>query len=151
MAKSNKIGHIGVVKQVSEQTVEVVITSLSACSGCHAKGACGMADVRQKVITALKPNFVTAPGDRVMVYASTGNALFSVLLAYVVPTVLIIGVIAILTVLKAEETITATASLVAVAGYFTILYFNRKRIGKKVTFSVESAIEETEESVSRNI
>lgn len=136
MAKSGQIGHGGVVKQVSEQTIEIVITNHSACSGCHAKGACGMADLKQKIITTGKPDFEVVPGDKVMVYASTGNAVFSVIMAYVLPTVIIIGTIFILTALGQSEIIAATISLLVTAIYFVILYFNRKYIGKKIMFTV---------------
>lgn len=137
MAKNGKIGHEGVVKSVSEQTIEVVIVSHSACSGCHAKGACGMADVQQKIIKAENPGFQLHSGDKVMVYASVHNAAYSVIMAYVIPTFIIIGTIFLLIKLDYEETTAALASLLAGVLYFFILYINRKRIGKKINFTIE--------------
>ena len=76
MAKNNKIGHDGVVRKVTGTGIEVVIESQSACTGCHAKSACGMADVKQKIITAEVPLFPVAPGEKVTVYARLNQAVF---------------------------------------------------------------------------
>ena len=43
MGKSSRVQHEGIVKSISTQTLEVSIISHSACSGCHAKSACGIA------------------------------------------------------------------------------------------------------------
>ena len=45
MGKSSRVQHEGIVKSISTQTLEVSIISHSACSGCHAKSACGIADM----------------------------------------------------------------------------------------------------------
>ena len=55
MGKSSRVQHEGIVKSISTQTLEVSIISHSACSGCHAKSACGIADMKEKVITAQRP------------------------------------------------------------------------------------------------
>lgn len=137
MTKNGKIWHDGVVKSVGEQTIEVIINNHSACSGCHAKGMCGMSEVRQKTITAVKPSFDTKPGDNVTVYGTMDSAAFSVVMAYVLPSVIIIGSIAILSATGFSEIVAATGSLAATASYFLILYLNRRRIGKKIKFSIE--------------
>ena len=49
MGKSSRVQHEGIVKSISTQTLEVSIISHSACSGCHAKSACGIADMKEKV------------------------------------------------------------------------------------------------------
>ena len=91
MGKSSRVQHEGIVKSISTQTLEVSIISHSACSGCHAKSACGIADMKEKVITAQRPREELRPGDKVIVYASVNNAFYSVLLAYIMPSILIIA------------------------------------------------------------
>lgn len=93
MGKSSRVQHEGIVKSISTQTLEVSIISHSACSGCHAKSACGIADMKEKVITAQRPREELRPGDKVIVYASVNNAFYSVLLAYIMPSILIIATI----------------------------------------------------------
>lgn len=137
MAEVKKIGHEGIVKSVSEQTIEVMITSSSACATCHAKGACGMSETSQKIITALRPDFEISTGDKITVYATTHNAAYSVILAYVLPSVLLIAGITVLVSFKISETLAAAGALAILAIYYTGLYLNRDKIGKKIIFTVE--------------
>ncbi len=142
MAKNAKIGHDGIVRKVAEKAMEVVIENQSACAGCHAKGACGMADVKQKVITADLPPFQVSPGDKVTVYASLNNAVYSVILAYVIPVLIIIAFICLLLHFGAGETAAALGALGGIVVYFILLYLNRKQIGSKIRFTVEKRTED---------
>lgn len=137
MAENERIQHEGVVVDLAAQTIEVVIQSHSACAGCHAKGACGMADMKQKVITAQRPKFDIAVGDRVMVYATMNNAIYSVVLAYIIPSLLILIAIFFLERSGSNELSAAIISLLLLVLYFFILYRCRNKISKKITFSIE--------------
>ena len=129
MGKSSRVQHEGIVKSISTQTLEVSIISHSACSGCHAKSACGIADMKEKVITAQRPREELRPGDKVIVYA--------VLLAYIMPSILIIATIFFLEKSGSSELYAAISSLILLAGYFIILYFCRNKIARKINFTVE--------------
>lgn len=137
MAGKNSIWHEGIVRDVAAQTIEVVINSHSACSGCHAKGACGMSDTKQKTVIAERPGFEIKAGDRVTVYATMNNAIYSVALAYVVPSALIILAVFMLVRIGVSELGAACASLAIPAAYFLILYQFRNKIGNKIKFTVE--------------
>lgn len=136
MTEKNSIWHEGIVRDVKAQTIEVVIYSHSACSGCHAKGACGMSDIKQKVIIAERPAFEIKTGDRVVVYAAMGNAVYSVVMAYILPSILIVSAIFFLVRAGVGELTAAVASLVLLGGYFWALYLFRNKIGKKIKFTV---------------
>lgn len=137
MANNDRIWHEGIVKNVTAQTIEVAIESHSACSECHAKGACGMADVTQKIITATRPVFEIAAGDKVMVYAAMSNAIYSVVLAYIIPSVLIVAAIGILSATGISEITAALSGLILIACYFFVLYKFRNSVSKKIKFTVE--------------
>lgn len=137
MADKERIQHEGIVKSVSAQTLEVLINSHSACSGCHAKGACGMSDMKQKIITTIRPTGDIQVGDKVMVYASVSNAFYSVFLAYIMPSILIIAAIFFLEKSGSNELTAAVSSLVLLIVYFFILYLCRNKISKKIKFTVE--------------
>lgn len=137
MSNNDRIQHEGIVKSVSAQTLEVSITSHSACSGCHAKSACGMADMKQKTIVAQRSREDIRPGDKVTVYASVNNAFYSVLLAYIIPSVLIVAAIFFLEKSGSSELFAAVTSLILLSGYFFILYFCRNKIARKINFTVE--------------
>lgn len=137
MAEKEKVQHEGVVKSISAQTLEILISSHSACAGCHAKGACGMADMKQKIITVQRPEGDIQVGDKVTVYASMNNAVYSVVMAYVMPSVLIIAAIFFLEKSGSSELFAALISLILLGGYFFILYLFRNKISKKIKFTVE--------------
>lgn len=137
MAGKERVQHEGVVKSISAQTLEVLISSHSACSGCHAKGACGMAETKQKMITVRRPEGDLQVGDKVMVYASMNNAFYSVLLAYILPSLLIIAAIFFLEKSGCSELIAAISSLALLVLYFFILYLTRDKISKRIKFTVE--------------
>lgn len=136
MTGKNSIWHEGIVRDIKAQTIEVVIHSHSACSGCHAKGACGMSDVKQKIIIAERPAFDLKAGDSVVVYAAMGNAVYSVIIAYIVPSILIISAIFFLVRAGVSELTAAITSLILLGGYFWALYLFRNKIGKKIKFTV---------------
>ncbi|MDL2231660.1 SoxR reducing system RseC family protein [Porphyromonadaceae bacterium OttesenSCG-928-L07] len=137
MAKKDKIGHEGIVTNIYSNTIDVTISSQSACAGCHAKGACGMSDRKEKIISADIPAFNVNKGDKVIVYASMNHAMFSVFMAYIIPVIVIIGVLPVLLHFGFSEVMAATAAIVMVALYFFILYLNRKRLSQKIKFSIE--------------
>lgn len=137
MRTKEEIEHEGIVKSVSAQTLEIVIQSHSACAGCHAKGACGMSEMKQKLITVQRPEGAFKAGDKVMVYASLNNAFYSVLLAYILPSVLIIAAIFVIEKSGCSELTAAISSLSLLAVYFFMLYLCRGKINKKIKFSVE--------------
>lgn len=141
MTGKDRISHEGVVQNIGIQTIEVVITSQSACSGCHAKGMCGMSEAKEKVVTAQRPDFDVKPGDKVLVVGTTGNALFSVVIVYVLPSVLILGSIFLLEKIENSELTAAIGSLLLLVLYFFILYLFRNRISKKIKFTVQRAEE----------
>ena len=138
MAK-NTIEHDGIVTQVAETFIIVTIQSQPACAGCHAKGACGMSEMALKSITTEKPNEDVKIGDKVIVSASTQNAMLSVLLAYIVPSILIIAVLALLILAGTSEVLAATLSLTTTTVYFIVLYLLRNKFAKKIKFKVKIA------------
>ena len=137
MAASGKIQHEGIVTKITTQTLEVMIQTHSACSACHAKGACGMSEMKQKYITIDHPQGDFQVGDKVTVYANTNLAVYSVILAYVMPSVLIIVTIFFLERSGNNELYAAISSLILLALYFFILYLFRNKISKKIKFTVE--------------
>ncbi len=137
MTTKERVQHEGIVKSLSTQSLEVLIDNHSACSGCHAKGMCGMGDMKQKIISVHYSKNNIQVDDKVMIYASLNNAFFSVLVAYIIPSILILFAIFLFNKLGGSELIAAIFSLVLIASYFFIIYLFRNKIGRKITFTVE--------------
>lgn len=96
-----------------------------------------MSDRKQKIITTSKPEGDIQVGDKVMVYASMNNAFYSVVLAYILPSILIIAAIFFLEKSGSSELIAAISSLILLVVYFIALYLFRDKISKKIKFTVE--------------
>ena len=88
---------------------------------------------------AEKPNEDVKIGDKVIVSASTQNAMLSVLLAYIVPSVLIIVILTLLILAGVSEVMAATLSLIAISAYFICLYLLRNKFAQKIKFKVKIA------------
>ncbi|MFR5659810.1 MAG: SoxR reducing system RseC family protein [Butyricimonas faecihominis] len=74
-----------------------------------------------------------------MVCASTQNAMLSVLLAYIVPSVLIIAILTLLILAGISEILAATLSLTVTTVYFIVLYLLRNKFAEKIKFKVKIA------------
>ena len=72
-----------------------------------------------------------------MVYASLNNAFYSVLLAYILPSIILIAAIFFIEKSGCSELTAAIASLSLLAVYFFMLYLCRGKINKKIKFNVE--------------
>lgn len=136
--ESKTIEHEGVVTRVEGDEVSVMIVSRSACSACHAKGACGISEMKNKEIRTAVPDFPVKTGDRVRVVAGMRNAMLSVMMAYVIPSVVLLGSVAALLVSGAGELAAACGALAITAVYFLVLYQFRSFFSKKIKFEIKT-------------
>ena len=70
--------------------IQVQIIQMSACSSCHAKGACTAADMDEKFIDVESDDTSLKVGDMVDIVGESSTGLFAVLLAFVIPFMLIL-------------------------------------------------------------
>jgi sigma-E factor negative regulatory protein RseC len=130
-----EIRHNGVVLTTEGETARVEILQTSACAACKAKQMCMSAESQQKIIDAVMTEPMVA-GDQVEVVVREHLAWKAVLLAYVMPFVLMVGVIAALDYWTAwSEAVTGTLSLCALAVYFLVLSMFKHRLQKQFSFT----------------
>lgn len=134
---SSRIEHVGVVEEVTENTICVSILSQSACSSCHAKGNCSISEQAEKRVYVPNTGISVSVGERVNVVMSATTGFKSVVLAYVVPIALLILGIALFTSLSLSEGISALLTLAVVAAYYFILFLMRKALEKKFEMRIE--------------
>ncbi len=127
----------GGVQEVGKRSIKVLITSRSACAGCHAKSACGISGSAEKMVEVREEGNRFRPGEQVTVYATKGNAFYAVLFAYIIPSLLLAGTIWAMGAAGSGEVISAAASLCVLTLYYVVLYLNRVKMGKKIHFTVE--------------
>ncbi len=129
------IRHTGVVMSVSGDTAHVAIVQTSACSACKAKSMCMSSESRQKEMDAvmLEP---MAVGDKVEVEVREHLAWRAVLLAYILPFVVMMAVMATLTFATPwSEAVVGAVSLGSIALYYLVLSAFKHRLQKQFTFT----------------
>lgn len=98
-----------------------------------------MSETQQKIVVAERPRFEISVGEKVTVYASMNNAIYAVLIAYVYPSIILIGLIALLLALGIDETAAATGAVTGCCGYAFYWYCNKNKIGNKIKFYIEKS------------
>lgn len=133
----DRIEHSGVVKRVDAERVCVEITAHGACGGCKAREACGLGETGQKIVEIRTPAAATyRTGDRVTVAITRRTGAVAVLLAYVVPFVVLIGVVAVCYLLGAGDGAAVLAGLGSVVLYYGILWLLRRKIDNAIHFTI---------------
>ncbi len=141
------IKHDGIVIAVNgDGTVRVRIVQTSACASCKAKAMCASAESKEKEILAL---FVGEEakrregerqdiklGDEVVVMVQQKMGWKAVLLAYMLPFIVMMTVVAIGNgLLGIREEVIGTAALCAMGVYYIVLGFFKDKIQKDFSFT----------------
>jgi len=133
------IRHTGIVSGINGELAHVQIVQSSACSACKAKSMCMSTESQQKEMDAvmLEPMQV---GDQVEVEVREHLAWKAVLLAYVLPFIVMMSVIAVLDVLTGwDEAIVGIVALCSIALYYLVLSQFKHRLQKQFTFTARKA------------
>ena len=140
------IKHDGIVIAVNgDGTVLVRIVQTSACASCKAKAMCASAESKEKEILATGDGLL-AIGDEAEVVVQQKMGWKAVLLAYMLPFVVMMSVVAIgnwllaigdgpLAMGKNGEAIIGTAALCAMGVYYIVLGFFKDKIQKDFSFT----------------
>ena len=129
------IRHTGRVVSVNGNSAHVVITQTSACSACKARSMCMSSESREKEMDVLLLQPVQV-GDEVEVEVRERLAWRAILLAYILPFLLMLGVIAALDFFTDwSEAVTGTLSLCAITLYYIGLSVFKHRLQKQFVFT----------------
>ena len=126
------IRHEGIVTSTDGQFAQVEIVQTSACSACKARSMCMSSESRQlSDVRCLMLESMQA-GDRVEVEVREQLAWKAVLLAYILPFVVMMAVIAVLDfVTEWSEAVVGTLSLCSIALYYIGLSVFKHRLQKQ--------------------
>ena len=129
------IRHTGVVLSVNGSLAHVEIVQTSACSACKAKSMCMSAESQQKEMDVQMLEALQV-GDQVEVEVRERLAWKAVLLAYILPFIVMIGIITLLDfVTDWSEAVIGTLSLCGIALYYIGLSFFKHRLQTQFTFT----------------
>jgi sigma-E factor negative regulatory protein RseC len=129
----------GIVSEITAENIAVNIISMSACSGCSAKGICSAFEHKETLVFVPNAGQNVQNGDKVNVTIKTSIGLKAVLLAYFVPVVFVTAALLLLLAAGTGELYAGVISLVSLAGYYFVIYLVRKKLKKQFYFYIEKA------------
>lgn len=132
------ISHEGVITKITDDTLEIKITAMSACAACHAKSACTMSDQAEKVLTVPRPDrqeFHLFQKVNVIMAVGQGNK--AAVLAYLIPIVLLLAVLFTCLGIGLGEGLSALIGIAALIPYYFVLYLRRDKIKRQFEYRIE--------------
>ncbi|PIE84356.1 MAG: RseC/MucC family positive regulator of sigma(E) [Bacteroidia bacterium] len=126
----------GVVVASGGGVVRVSFVAMSACSGCHAKGACGLSEAQDREVDIYTDSADYQVGDHVQVGLQDSKGLYAVVISYLVPFVLVVATIFALQGMGFSEGLSAVVGLLLLAPYYLSLYFLKGRISKSFSLTI---------------
>lgn len=131
------ISHTGTIKSISNQHLIVKIISETACSSCHAKGACSSAEQSEKEIEVRQSDGSFNIGEQVLVVTSDGQGYRALFYAYLLPLILLVSSLIIFVPIFNNEAKAALASILCLVPYYLLLWFLRNRMRDNFHFTVQ--------------
>lgn len=138
MSKQEIVCHPGRIASIDGNTLHVLILAQSACSSCHAKGACGMLDMQEKMVDVQVSNptdFSINEEVNVSMKQSAGNK--AVFFGYFLPLLLVLVTLIVSLQLTADEALSGLIAISILAPYYLALYLLRDRLTGQFRFFVE--------------
>jgi len=131
------ITHQGVIESVLLSSVNVRIISASACSACHANGACNASDMQEKIIEANPRGKEFKVGEWVTVVSKESMGFKALFLGYVLPFLVVLITLIITTMLSFTELTAGLLSIGMLVPYYAILYLTKDKIKKSFIFEIQ--------------
>lgn len=130
------IHHTGRVERISPDTVFVRITQRSACSGCHAQAMCSASEQKDKIIEVPDRSGQFAVNEEVVLTGETRLGMEAVVLAFVIPLVIVVTMVAIGFSLGWDESLSGLIGLLLLIPYYGLLYLLRNRLKRRFVFTL---------------
>lgn len=118
----------------------VNIVNQSACSGCHAKSACTVADYQDKEIEVTEYSGNYNIGQEVTIIFKQAKGYTALIWGYVFPFFLVLGTLVVTLELTGNELKAGLLSLIILIPYYIILYFFRHLLKRVLKFEVEENV-----------
>ena len=135
---NTEIRHEGIVESVSDDVVRVRILQSSACSGCKVASHCNASEMKEKLIDVRTQGARGRwqVGQAVVVSTQSSMASRALLLAFGMPLLLMLAVLAVALLAGCGESLAAMLSVGVLFPYFVVLALFRNRISKSITFRI---------------
>jgi sigma-E factor negative regulatory protein RseC len=132
------IEHEGIIEKINGNQITVRIIQKSACSSCHAKGACIAADSKEKLVNISDNTGQFFEKEKVIIEGKESMGYTAILWAFVVPLIILISILVLsLNYLQQSETEAALISIIALVPYYFIMYLFRNKMANSFKFSIK--------------
>ncbi len=140
MAKTSDIEHSATILKIDNEHITVGIMNVSACAGCHAKGACSMADMKEKTVDVIDYSNQYTVGEKVNLKYQESLGWFALTIAYIIPFIIVVITLILALEISKNELISGLISLAILIPYYVVLSFYKKRLKKTFSFSIEKIV-----------
>jgi len=134
--------HIGFIRSIENDRVEVGVEPPVACSSCEVSSSCGLADKDEKIITINNVSETYSIGDTVSLSYEEKLSTKALLLVYVIPVIIVAITLFIAQLLTKNELIIGLAALMSLFPYFLLFKFFNKSIQRIFSFRIDKLSEE---------
>lgn len=138
MSARENITHPGVIDSISDDSVFVRILAKSACSSCHAKGMCSVAEIEEKIVEVKKEDgrgFAEGQEVTVSMQKSLGGK--AVFLGYLLPFLILIGTLILVLSLSGNEGLAGLSAIGILIPYYLGLYLLRNKLKRTFSFKID--------------
>ena len=134
----NEVSHEGTILEITPEFISVEIVAQSACAACHARGLCGVADEKQKIIMVPTDPYATyKAGDKVLVLLKKSMGMKAVWISYVIPLFILMILILSLSSVTVHEVYAGLAGIGGVALYYLVIYLFRDKLANDFVFYIK--------------
>ena len=134
----NEVSHEGTILEITPEFTTVEIIAQSACAACHARGLCGVADEKQKIIMVpTDPYGSYKEGDKVLVLLKKSMGMKAVWISYVIPLFILMILVLSLSSVTVHEVYAGLAGIGGVALYYLVIYLFRDKLANDFVFYIK--------------
>ena len=133
-----KVLHAGIIQEVSANKLTVIIVNASACSSCHAKGACLASDMKEKEIEIYRYSGDYHPGQHVNIVGHAAQGYRAAFYGYILPFVLVFVTLLLTISITHSDGLAGLLSLGILLPYYAALYFFRNNLKQSFQFEISA-------------
>jgi len=138
MKKVDYIDHQGKVIEANASYISVEILNKSACSSCHAKGACSMGDIKAKVVEVENTGIdLFSVGEVVNVKMKKTMGYKALWYSYLIPLIILMVLLLSLQSVGLSEPVIGLSIIGAISLYYLVIWLLRDRLKREFIFVVE--------------
>ncbi|MGQ8335163.1 SoxR reducing system RseC family protein [Sunxiuqinia sp. A32] len=135
---TGEISHKGIIKELSDKRILVGIINESACASCHAKGACTVADMEEKIIEIHHFEGDFRVGQFVNVVGKTSQGFKALFYGYLLPFLLLMAVLIISLSITKNEGLSGLLALGSTIPYYFTIYLFREKLKRNFEFEIKA-------------